>query len=109
MSTALTPKPVQNLTASVDSHKPSVTLKWDTPANAGCAGDVTSYEVHFWDKEKGCYNETTVNGSSTTAIITRETGLRPLTETSFEVRACSGDDDVSSEWRTVTTFVGMFR
>ena len=106
MSTALTPKPVKNLTASVDSHKPSVTLKWDAPANAGCAGDVTSYEIRFW--EKGCYKETTVNGSSTTAIITRETGLRPLTETSFQVRAHSGDD-VCPEWRTVTTFVGMFR
>ena len=108
MSTALTPKPVQNLTASVDSHKPSVTLKWDAPVNAGCAGDVTTYEIRFLDKEKGCYNETTVNGSSTTAVITREIGLRPLTETSFQVRACSGDD-VSPEWRTVTTFVGMFR
>ena len=90
----------------MDIHKPSVTLKWDAPANAGCTGDVTSYEIHFWDEEKGCYNETTVNGSSTTAVITRETGLRPLTETSFEVRACSGDD-VCPEWRTVTTFVGM--
>ena len=106
MSTALTPKPVQNLTAAIDSHKPSVTLKWDAPANGRCAGDVTTYEIRFWDKEKGCYNEKTVNGSSTTGVITRETGLRPLTETTFEVRACSGDD-VSPEWRTVTKFVGM--
>ena len=102
----LTPDPVQNLTAAVDSHKPAVTLKWDPPANAGYPGDVTKYQVRFWDKEKKCYNEKTVNGSTTTTVITRESGLRPLTETTFKVRACSGDD-VSPEWRTVSTLVGM--
>ena len=104
--TAFTPDPVQNLTAAVDSHKPCVTLKWDPPANARHAGDVTMYQICFWDKEKGCYNEKIVNGSTTTTIITRESGLRSLTETTFGVRACSGDD-VSPEWRTVSAFVGM--
>ena len=47
------------------------------------------YQAHFWDKEKKHYNEKTVNGSTTTTVITRETGLRPLTETTFEVRVCS--------------------
>ena len=83
-----------------------MTLKWDLPANAGHPGDVTKYRVRFWDKEKGCYNEKTVNGSTDTTVITRELGLRPLTKTTFEVRACTGDD-VSQEWRTVSTFVGM--
>ena len=103
---ALTPDPVLNLTASVDAHKPAVTLNWDPPANAGYPGDVTKYQVRFWDKEKGCYNESIVDGSSTTTIITRESGLRPLTETTFEVRACSSDD-ASQKWRTVSAFVGM--
>ena len=104
---ALTPDPVQNLTAAVDSHKPSVTLKWDPPANAGYPGDVTKYQVRFWDK-KNCYNVKRVNlkGSTTTTVITRESGLRPLTTSTFEVRACSGDD-VSQKWTTVSTFVGM--
>ena len=62
--------------------------------------------VCFWDKENGCYNGSTVNGSTTTTVITRESGLRPLTNTTFEVRACNGED-VSQEWRTVSTFVGM--
>ena len=105
-ATALTPDSVQNLTASVDTHKPAVTLNWDPPANAGYPGDITKYQVRFWDKEKCCYNESTVNGSTTTTVITRESGLRPLTETTFEVRACSGDD-VSQKWRTVSAFVGM--
>ena len=104
-ATAFTPDPVQKLTATVDTHKPSVTLKWDPPANARYPGDVTKYQICFWDKEKGCYVESTVDGSTTTTVITRESGLRPLTTTTFEVRACSGDD-VSPEWRTVSTFVG---
>ena len=83
-----------------------MTLKWDPPANAGDVGDVTKYQVRFWDKESCCYGGKTVNGSTTTTVITRESGLRPLTETTFGVRACSGDD-VSREWRTVSTFVGM--
>ena len=103
---ALTPDPVLNLTASVDTHKPTVALNWDLPANAGYPGDVTMYQVRFWDKENGCYKESAVEGSTTTTVITRESGLRPRTETTFEVRACSGDD-VSQEWRTVSAFVGM--
>ena len=83
-----------------------MTLKWDPPAHAGYPGDVTKYQVRFWDKERRCFNETTVDGSTTTTVITRESGLRPLTVTTFQVRAFSGDD-VSQEWRTVTTFLGM--
>ena len=84
-----------------------MTLKWDPPANVGCPGDVTKYQVRFWDKEKKRYNEKLVDGSTTTTVITRESGLRPLTTSTFEVRACSGID-VSEEWRTVSTFVGRF-
>ena len=83
-----------------------MTLKWDPPANAGYPGDVTKYQVRFWNKEKSCCSEEIVNGSRTTTVVTRESGLRPLTETTFEVRACSGDD-VSQEWRTATPFIGM--
>ena len=102
----LNPDPVPNLTAAVDSHKPCVTLKWDPPANVGYPGDVTNYQVRFWDKERNCYNESAVNGSRTTTIITRGSGLRPLTETTFEVKACTCDD-ASQEWRSVSTFIGM--
>ena len=103
---AFTPNPVQNLKAAIDTHKPSVTLKWDPPANAGFPGYITNYKVRFWDKEKGHYNESTMDGSTTTTtVITRKTGLRPLTTTTFEVRACSGGD-VCPEWRTVSAFIG---
>lgn len=103
---ALTPKPIRNLRAIVDKSKPSVRLNWDPPTNAAYAGYVTKYHICFWDKEKGCYREKSVDGSTTTAIFTRETGLRPLTLSTFEVRACSGDD-VSPECRTVSAFLGM--
>ena len=104
-STALTPDPVQNLTASVDTHKPCVALKWDPPANAGHTGNVTKYQVRFRDTEKGCCNEKIVNGSTTATVIARKSGLIPLTMYTFDVRACCGDD-VSQEWRTVSAFVG---
>jgi len=91
----------------VDTHKPSVTLNWDPPANARHAGDVTKYQIRFWDRRKNCYIEKILSGSTTTATITRDSGLRPLIKFTFEVRACSGDN-VSQEWRTVSTFVGMW-
>jgi len=100
-STAFTPDPVQNLTAVVDPHMPSVTLNWDPPANAAYPGYVTKYEIRFWGDDSSFYDERDVNGSTTTTVITRESGLSPLTTFTFKVRAC-----VSGEWRTVSTFVG---
>ena len=84
-----------------------MTLNWDPPANAGYAGDVTGYQIRFWDEAQDCYNEKVVRGSTTSVFITVESGLRPLTTPTFEVRACSGND-VSQEWKTVSTFVGMW-
>ena len=91
---------------SVGGHKPSVMLNWDQPAHAGCATDVTEYRIQFWDEKEGCHNETSVDGSTTNIIITRELGLRTLTTTTFVVRAYCGDD-VSEERRTTPIFVGM--
>ena len=90
----------------MDTHNPSVTLNWDPPANAAHAGYVTKYEVHFQNHDSGFHGEEFVNGSTTTTVITRESGLRPLSTFTFKVRAYSGDG-VSQEWKTVSTFVGM--
>ena len=43
------------------THEPSVTLKWDPPANASSEGDVTKYQVRFRGKENCCYIEKTVD------------------------------------------------
>jgi len=90
----------------VDTHKPSVTLNWDPPANAAYTGYVTKYEIYFQDIDSCFHGKKVVKGSVTTTVITRESGLRPLSTFTFKVRAYSGDD-VSREWRTVSRFVGM--
>ena len=104
IATALTPDPVQNLTAAVDTHTPSVALNWYPPANA--AGYVTKYVICIQDNNSGFYGEKVVDGSTTTTVITRESGLRPLSTFTFGVRAYSGDD-VNQLWPTVSAFVGM--
>ena len=104
VATALTPGPVQNLTAVVDTHKPSVTLNWDPPVYA--AGYVTTYVICIQDNNSGFYGEKVVNGSTTTTVITRESGLRPLSTFTFGVRAYCRDG-VNQSWPTVSTFVGM--
>ena len=81
-----------------------MTLKWEPPGNE-YAADVTGYQISFRDKEKGCYNKMLVDGSTTAMVVTRESGLKPLTMSTFEVRACSGDD-VGQEKETVSAFVG---
>ena len=90
----------------MDIHKPSVTLNWDPPANAAYTGYVTKYEIHFQDIDSCFHGKKVVKGSTTTTIITRKSGLRPLTTFTFKVRAYSGDG-VSREWRTVSRFIGM--
>jgi len=101
------------LTATVDVHKPSVTLNWDPPANAKDPRDITNYQIRFWDNDRDlsklkCYNSVKlVKGSTTNIVITRESGLRPLTTFTFEVRARSGDN-ICQEWKSVSTFVGMW-
>jgi len=107
IATALTPDPVRSLIAALDTHKPSVTLSWDPPANAAHAGCVTKYEIHFQDNDSSFHGEKAVDGSTTTTVITRESGLRPLTTFTFKVRAYSGDN-ASKEWRTVSRFIGMY-
>ena len=108
VSTALTPGAVQNLTATVDTHEPSVTLNWDPPANAVYI-EVTKYQICIWDKEKNHYCETIVKGFTfnPSVVITRESGLRALTTSTFEVRAYSGDD-VSRECKTISKYIGKY-
>jgi len=101
---ALTPGPVQNLTAVVDTRKPSVTLNWDPPVYA--AGYVTKYVICIQDNNSGFYGEKVVNGSTTTTVITRESRLRPLSTFTFGVRAYSGDG-VNQLWPTVSAFVAL--
>ena len=90
----------------MDTHKLSVTLNWDPPANAAHAEDVTKYEIRFWDNDSSFYDERVVNGSTTTTVITRESGLTPLSTFTFKVRAYSGGN-ASQEWTTESRFIGI--
>jgi len=73
--------------------------------------EVTKYHICFWDKERNQnhYHEKIVKGFSLnpSVFITRESGLRALTYSTFEVRAYSGDD-VSQECKTISKFIGMY-
>jgi len=83
-----------------------VDLTWDPPPNASDAGNVTAY--HLWFKPKGRehYREMTVDGSTTSVVLARESGLIPQTTYDFGVRAQSGDG--LGDWKIVSTYVGMF-
>ena len=80
-------------------------LTWDPPANASDAGDVTIYHTRFKQDRKEWCNEI-VNGSTTSMILTRESGLVPQTTYEFAVRAQSGDD--IGEWETVSAYLGAY-
>ena len=54
-----------------------------------------------------CYKEKFLDGSITTTILRRESGLTPLTVSTFGVRAYSGYN-ISQKWKTVSTFVGKY-
>ena len=54
-----------------------------------------------------CYKEKFVDGSITTTVLRRESGLTPLTISTFGVRAYSGYN-VRQEWTTVSAFVGKY-
>ena len=98
--TALTPGPIQNLKSAVNTHKPSVMLKWDPPANAAYPGSVTKYQIRFLDNERVSYGMKVVNGCTSETVIT---GVPESSGTlsSLEVTACSGNNE-SQECRSVS-------
>ena len=81
-------------------------LSWDPPANASDAGDVTTYHIRFKQDGREWCNEMTVDGSTTSVALTRESGLVPQTTYEFAVRAQSGDD--IGEWETVSAYLGAY-
>ena len=106
---ALDPDPVENLKIYMDPCVPSVTLTWAPPQNAGLASpdsclDVSRYHIRFKPKGRWRYDEMTVDGSTTSLDLKRESGLTPHTTFIFEVRPQSGDR--LGQWKTVSAFVG---
>ena len=89
---ALVPGQVQNLRSSLDTNVPTLTLNWDKPSNMTTDGDVVSYHIHFkptgsgWE---GNYCTKNVIPPSTSILLTRESGLKPMTKYDFEIWAQS--------------------
>ena len=100
-ATALTPDPVQNLTVAADTHKASVTLKWDPPANAE---DVTVYDICY--RQSNNWQLTTVNVPASSVLLTLKDGLIPRVTYDFEVRARNAE--CVGEWSGVSKHTGTF-
>lgn len=126
--TVLVPGPVENLIPSIDPSQPSVMLSWNPPANSQYDGDVNSYEIRFkpergdevdngasissvipyegYETEDDSSITRIISTKETSIILTRESGLIPLTKTTFQVRA--ENTNGKGEWKTVSTYVGMY-
>ena len=106
---ALNPDPVENLKVHVDPCIPSVTLTWAPSQNSGVASpdlcsDVSRYYIRFKERGTRRYKKMTVDGSTTSLVLKRESGLTPHTTFIFEVKAQSGK--FRGQWKTVSAFVG---
>ena len=84
---------------------PSLELTWDPPANASGSGDVTTYHICFKLEGKESYDEMTVDGSTTSVVLTRNSGLVPQITYDLGVRAQSADD--MGEWERLSTYIGI--
>ena len=101
---ALVPGPVQNLKREVDDKHVSVKLNWDPPLNFKRPGEVTAYRISFQPKGRN-QSEMIIDESSTTCLLTRDSGLIASTMHTFAVRAQQNTETLG-EWKKVTAYVG---
>ena len=103
---ALAPAPVQNFTATVDAHTPSIVLNWDPPHDKQSkTGDpVIQYDIRFKPEKEDCYSETTITPPTTSLVVGRDLGLKPLLKYCFEVRP--RNEYFGGMWETVMEYVG---
>ena len=104
----LFPGEVQNLTSTLDPSTGSLSLKWDRPTNCETDQDVTAYDIRFRPsgssvEEGSC--KVTVKAPTTSILLTRESGLRPLMRYDFEVRARNTSYD--GNWSRESKYIGM--
>ena len=103
---ALVPGQVQNLRSTLDPDIPTLTLHWDKPRNMTTDGDVKSFDVRFKPcGREGNYCKETVVAPATSILLTRESGLKPLTKYDFDVRAQSVFQE--GRWSTLSKYIGM--
>ena len=104
---ALVPGQVQNLRSTLDPDIPTLTLHWDKPKNMNTDGDVKSYDIRFKPcGSEGNYCKETVVAPATSVILTRDSGLKPMTKYKFEVQARSTSQE--GKWNELSEYFGMF-
>ena len=104
---ALAIQPVENLTAVVDEHTPSIILKWDRPSNAG---GVTAYDVRYQPSNSWWitpYHRMTVTAPATSVLLARNSGLHLPAIYNFEVRA--RDANCEGQWSKISEYNGTYR
>ena len=105
----LLPAEVQNLTPKMDPRTGFLTLEWDKPMNCETDQDVTVYDVRFkpcTNLERKDYQMMTVKATARNIILTRESGLKPLKNYQFEVRARNAGYE--GDWSGTLEHIGMF-
>ena len=89
-----------------------MTLSWDPPANIRSTEEVTEYQIDFIkvnhqnETMPGENTEMTVNGSTNSVVLTRESGLEPLMHYRFWVRGKSGP--TGGDWDNVSRQYGRY-
>ena len=84
-------------------------LEWDKPMNCETVQDVTTYDVRFkpcTSLERKDYHMMTVKATARNIILTRESGLKPLKNYEFEVRARNAGYE--GNWSGILEHIGMF-
>ena len=74
------------------------------PGNIQHVEELTEYHIRFKPFGSNEYVEESVSGSTTKAVLTRGSGLVPLKNYHFQVRAQSGY--CKGEWKEVTSLYG---
>ena len=106
ISADLVPGPVQNLRKITDPKQASVRLIWDPPLNFKRPGEVTAYHIRFKHCDKSAYDETIVDVTTTSILLTRSMGIKASTMHDFEVGALNAEH-AAAEWKTISAFTGM--
>ena len=105
----LLPAEVQNLRSTMDYSAGFLILEWDKPMNCETVQDVTAYDVRFkpcTSLERKDYHMMTVKATARNIVLTRESGLRPLKNYEFEVRARNAGYE--GNWSGILEHIGMF-
>lgn len=99
---------VRNLTATLQPNHESesetfVVLQWDAPSK-DTEDKITAYDIRFRPDGEDAYCEESVDGCNRMILLTKSSGIKPLTTYSFEVRARI--EVAEGKWKAVLQYIG---